>query len=263
MKKQTFKLLMISVLLVSLCGCKSTEPVKAEDLITTEKYVKSIYGNPPRVDIDTSGVGDLAAIINNKDSYKKLAKTEVDIHKFAEKYGANSGYYGNSHIQEVADDIGIECLRYIEDGALYSVHKVKQGGLIYIFYHTHIYEETKNIDNIWMNEWFYVTKKLSSSDFQKIEIGKSTIKDIMKIDPGEQIWENIFYSNIEMFADYHGMISWHYLQDGIFYIQYKYVDGEIVVDYMHLEETFNLDDTSLSIYQPYDAHILDMDWIKR
>ena len=252
MKKRVLKILATIIFVLSLCSCQSSDTLKAD---------YSIYKQTQREEIDVTKVDDIELIINNTKSYDELITTKIDIHEFSGKYGVNSVYYGNDHIKEIVAEIGIECLRYTDNGALYSIHKVKQGGLVYIFYHTYLYDQSQDFEDLYMNNWFYVNQKISSDDFKKIKKQKSTIEDVIKIDSSEQIWKNIFYSDIELFSLI-GMVSRHYLQDGIYYIQYSYIDQKLVVEETYLEKTFDLDDTSLSIYRPYNARILDIDWLE-
>ena len=65
------------------------------------------------------------------------------------------------------DFIGVECLRETEAGALYSVHEVEQGGLLYIFYNTP--EWLTEITTNEIRNWYYVPKRLSSSDFDSMK----------------------------------------------------------------------------------------------
>ena len=69
--------------------------------------------------------------------------------------------------------IGVECLRETEAGALYSVHKVEQGGLLYIFYNTP--EFLTEITTNEIRNWYYVPKRLSSSDFDSMIYKNLTI----------------------------------------------------------------------------------------
>ena len=69
--------------------------------------------------------------------------------------------------------IGVECLRETEAGAFYSVHEVEQGGLLYIFYNTP--EWLTEITTNEIRNWYYVPKRLSSSDFDSMIYKNLTI----------------------------------------------------------------------------------------
>lgn len=204
-------------------------------------------------------IDNLETIINNTDSYDELITKELDIHSFIDYYGSILTIYRHYEIDEVVLNIGIECLRHTDTNSLYSVHKVKQGGLIYMFYHTDLYG-TADFEDTKLNHWFYVCNKTSYDDFKNITPNVSTLKDVMNIDKGAYIFEDIFHLHREEFGE--GMETWHYLEDGICHIRYGYIDGELVVVNISLEDSSNLIDNSLSIRQPCDARILEMDWVK-
>ena len=94
---------------------------------------------------------------DNATPYQELLTKEIDIHSFMENYCLRDPY-GSGEIEDIAADIGIECLRETEAGALYSIHKVKQGGLLYVFYmNSPKYPEYHSIIR-----WFYVRGRASS-----------------------------------------------------------------------------------------------------
>jgi hypothetical protein len=68
--------------------------------------------------------------VDNTTPYQDLITKTVDIHNFASHFEQTGG----RGIDDVMEFMGVECLRETEAGALYSVHKVEQGGLLYILY---------------------------------------------------------------------------------------------------------------------------------
>ena len=152
--------------------------------------------------------------------------------------------------------IGTECLRETAENALYSVHKVKQGGLLYIFYMRH----TSN-DYFRIIRWAYSQKKLSYSDFSHIKEGTS-IDDAKKVDPTTQIFENIYNANPDYWKEQGGLMAWHYLSDGILELGYMIEDDKAVLRYQQFIEDFQISQNDSERSYPYDGHILPMDMIK-
>lgn len=184
---------------------------------------------------------------------EQLLKTEVDIHQFAETYCLQAGSAtGNGSLADIAADPGIECLRATEAGSLYSVHQVKQGGRLYIFYRRGQTAEDTSIVC-----WYYVTKPLSRKDFDAIQEG-STIQDVIRIDPAAQIQYNIYQATQGYWDATGGYGSWHYLDDGILEIGYQNIGGKLTVQEVHFYEDFSIRENR-SIYYPYDGHLIPGD----
>ena len=183
---------------------------------------------------------------------------ECDIHAVVEKYFMSEHRYGNIYgtkrLAELAADLGMECVRQTDAGALYSVHKIKQGGRLYLFYFNQC-EDYRVI------RWFYVQKNLSHSDFAGIKEG-SSIEDVKKIDPTTQIFENIYNGEKDYWKEMGGMMSWHYLTDGILEIGYDITDSEPKVMIMTYHEDYQIDQNDASIVRPYNGEILPIDRIE-
>lgn len=267
MKKKLHIFLSVIVIIFTLCSCSNSlekeYTIKENDIDLIEAdYV-----------INDSTID---RIKNNITPYNELITKEIDIHYFAQKY-ATDELYGCENINVIASDIGIECLRKIDGRTLYSVHKVKQGGLLYIFYEI----PSDDIDAKFFDimQWFYVRESLRYDDFKDLIKNESTIDDIIAIDNAQQIFKNLYYVNREYwnnqyfpnsnFVDengnyYKGVFnSWQYLEDGILEIAYRIVDGEIIYYDSFLIEDFNIRDSNSS-YAPYcNACILDIDRISK
>ena len=196
-------------------------------------------------------------IIDNKTPYQNLLTKEVDIHYFMKKYCLQTGVGGAGKLEDIVSDIGIECLRETGAGALYSIHKVKQGGLLYIFYMNRLPDASNYHPVI---RCFYMRKKLSSEAFNFVKEG-TTINEIKKIDPIAQVWENIYYADSEWWEATGGCGTFHYLSDGILEIGFKKQDGELKVFAKHLTQDFEMPQFSGKSY-PYNGKILDSDWPK-
>lgn len=241
---------MVLVILLSLSGCGSRslvmdyvdlEPTKAPENLTNAEILE-------RVDNDTP--------------YEELLTKTIDIHEFAQKYEVSASTHGFD-LADVATDMGIECLRLTPEGALYSVHRVSQGGLLYIFYanFTEWYREDPSIEEYYryIVYWFYVQKPLSYEDFSSIREG-STFEDVKRIDPTAQIYKNIYEQDPVFFDTSGGHGSIHYMTDGILIIVMKTQDGKTEVigtEYIADYQTLRLQMTPRAY--PYFGKILDQD----
>lgn len=232
------RIITILLVLILLVGCSNSNNLEKD-------YVIDYYST-------TVLDGNLEDFkIDNTTSYEELIKKEVDIHTFAQRYEP----YGNKTIYDVAENIGIECLRKIDGGALYSIHKVKQGGLLYVFYNYNIGYEGA------INRWFYVRERLSFSNFENLIKNKNSIEDVIKINESEQIYFNIYRAHPRDWEE-EILYTMHYLEDGILDVAYKLVDGKLLFSDMHLTEDFDCPDLDAPLQYTYDAQILDTDWPK-
>jgi hypothetical protein len=185
------------------------------------KYIIKL--GTPMLSDDKQKLG-VTLLVNNELPCRQLITKTVDIDDFIKKFYIQPlsmvlGYY----LPDIASGIGIECLRETELGALYSVHKVKQGGLLYIFY-----ARIEKSIYVKVSGWYYVQKKLFSNDFAAIKKG-SSISDVIAIDPAAQIYENIynnepFLYNIKSV----GLDTYHFLGDGILKIHFANINQTAV-----------------------------------
>ncbi len=242
MRSRTHKLGLILLALVLLVGCARSGDLEAS-------YVLHYYDEPT-----TSADDSVVFHIDNTTPYEELITKTVDIHEFVQYY---KPCVGGRDINDVMARFGIECLRKTDAGALYSVHKVKQGGLIYVFYNTNIHYEDK--DGI--RRWFYVRDRLSFADFDEFEENVATIEDVIKVNGVEQIFLNVYHAD-PLFFEEGKLYTSHYLTDGILDVMYTEQDGKLVLAAKHLTEGFDLRDADAAKDIPYDAHILEMDWVK-
>ena len=155
MKRKAATLLVAMLLVGNVASCTPREIRELKRIYeTTTENQNSLMA----VNID--------ALIDNETPYEELITKEIDIHEFVQKF-CISNLTGSGSLNRVNNEIGIECLRCTEAGALYSVHKVKQGGLLYIFYTR--YEDDSAVPPIL--RWFYVPKKRSRADFGTLQTG--------------------------------------------------------------------------------------------
>ena len=236
------RIIVVLLVLVLLIGCTQSDNLEMNYVIE--------YDAPT---VTKENCGDLK--IDNTTPYEELITKTVDIHIFAQRYDP----FGKRNIADVEEYVGIECLRNTDEGALYSVHKVKQGGLLYVFYDN--YDWNKNLANKSIIRWFYVRERLSFSDFENLTEGVDTIDDVIKLNGSEQIFLNIYcaYPN---FIGEEVLYTTHYLEDGILDVAYKLVDGKLVLSDKQLTETFDCPDLDEAIYHAYNALILDIDLLE-
>ena len=246
MKKRVLCVVMVLLMVILLCSCAREDPLQAQYTFR----VKQLGGVDPTVSVT----------VDNTTPYKKLITKDVDIHYFMQTY--TEGPYdcnGYGDLGHIAKDIGVECLRETEAGALYSVHTVKQGGLLYIFYQTRDYYSDMPLTESPMRRWFYVREPLSSADYE----GLDTIDEVIEKDASAQIFKNTYYScDAQSWEVMGGLPAWHYLSDGILEVGYKEVDGELVMFAKELCNDLDLRDFGESERTLYNARILDMDWVK-
>ena len=150
---------------------------------------------------------------DNNIDYNDVITQEVDILEYADaEYARLLNDYTDVELA-----FGLEVMRTMKDGEgerNYSVHKVKQGGLLYVFYGI-------------IQSWYYVVKELSSADFSKIDTG-STPEEVLEIDPATQVYLNelLNESKVTYYTDLSVLVSFHYLTDGCMHIYWRYKDGK-------------------------------------
>jgi hypothetical protein len=207
--------------------------------------------------------------IDNKKHYNELITKPVDIDEFVKRFYTYPatlvlGYY----INDIHHSIGIECLRETELGALYSVHKVVQGGLLYIYY-----ARIKYTGYVKVAGWYYVQKKLSISDFSAIKkqsarANASTLADVISIDPAARIYEDIYDYKNHLFTNFLRHVDTiHFLADGILKIRFKLMEGASLSSSLQVTKKTLVDfDDMQSVrpdlkIHPLNGRILPMDMI--
>lgn len=186
---------------------------------------------------------------DNDTPCEQLITQAVDIHTVMQTFCTHR-IYGEGDLTDIHRVIGVECLRENDDGMLYSVHEIKQGGRLYLFY-----EQFGETDEKPLSRWFYVQKKLAYADFSSIEQG-STMEAVERIDPATQLFDNLYTSHAEEYA-----LSWHYLTDGILELHYTQVDGKYVVHSEEYYPDYEMYQDDESVRKAYDGHILSQDWV--
>lgn len=168
--------------------------------------------------------------INNTDNYKKLISSPVDINRFITGFDSNpyQPFGGKEYrLADVAERLRLECLRQKDDGTVYSVHKVRQGGLLYIFYQNAAPAEESAEPAYYARAWCWSKKTLQYADFSGVTKG-TDIREVQKIDPATAI----FIKRLEHFqgeTDGGFAESRHYLLDGTLCLLYEETDGQYTV----------------------------------
>ena len=261
MNKNAHILGLIAIILMLLMGCANTNPDLdiLEDTSTIEKanFLEESYELKIYDDIEiTQDYGVFHA--DNTTPYEELVTKTVDIHTFVQ----NFDMFGTGRgIDDVMEFIGVECLRETES-AIYSVHKVEQGGLLYIFYRKEPWC-TEITDN-GILRWYYVRERLSSADFNYLEENVTTIEEAILFNEVEQIYLNCYKADPTFQCEPTGSFLYTelYLEDGILGVKYDLVDGELVFSQYSLIEDYDMSKYVASRSYPYEARVLEKDWVE-
>ena len=241
----TCRWLSVIPLLALLVSCGPKNSLEKTYTLPTQNAASSAPAQAPAPAV--------AIPVSREKPAEELLTKEIDIHEVVEKYFTEN-LSGKGSLEEVTADIGVECLRETEAGALYSVHEIKQGGRLYIFYTN----DAEAPDYHAFVQWFYVQKKRSRADFAAIKIG-SAIEEVKKIDPTTQIFENIYNANPAYWSEQKGYMSWHYLDDGILEIGYEIGSGKVMA--LNFTDNYQISRYDANRVLPYDGRILEMDWV--
>lgn len=202
--------------------------------------------------------------LDNKTPYEELITKTMDINAFFDKcydiLTVGGVTHGSHPLSEIDEAFGIECLRRNRARNYYSVHKLKQGGLLYIFYRLNTYQKNGFYD---VFGWFVTQERLSYKDFSSVEQG-SPYEDVEAVDPAADIYEQRLLSYLEKTSEQSALffVTQHYLTDGILRIQYEFVDGKYVVQSMKYHSDFQVDLLRASSYPRYNGKILKIDAIQ-
>ena len=267
-KKPAFWIIIVAVLASVIAAvCFLTDPVSEKDTSVLGESDSTEQTNPDnplekryelKINDDIEITQDYGVFqTDNTTPYEELITKTVDIHAFAQYFDIVGDGRG---IDDVMEFIGVECLRETETGALYSVHKVEQGGLLYIFYDNQ--EWLTEIKTNGIKVWFYVRERVSSSDFASLQKNVSTIEDVIEIDEVDQIFLNCYRADPEYQYDGKHLYTVHYLEDGIYLILYELIGGELIFTDDYFADNFDLPIQTESRYYPYYAQVLEMDMVE-
>ena len=236
-------LLLTIVLLLSFPGCGTTPPQESISVPeVTEEQER-----------------DLLASADNMTAYDELLKgyPVIDIDEFVERFDPEPQRYsiGSVRLYQIASAYGVPCLRKIDDPGYYSVHRVKQGGLLYIFY-----EEDRE-HQVSCKQWFTVQKPVSRADFDYVKKG-TRLSNIVKTDPAAAVFARMAKKQLKENKDDPApfFTSWHYLTDGVMICTYEkkwygYVIDQVLIDDYSAFKGFTAKERS----SPYNGEILSND----
>ena len=245
-----------AAVLTSFClltACEKKPAVSHPSSIGGES-VNSMEQTTGTLDLDTLRDKETLLLkrVNNTDPYQTLITTPVDIDVFVDTFDSDPfrAFNGQKvYISQVAEAVGLECLRQKPDGTLYSVHKVSQGGLLYIFYEPGRYAS-------YLRTWYYVKKPLSYSDFQGIKEG-ADMQKVKKVDPAA----SVYIDRLDRFGGVKEgtLLSDHYLQDGILRYGYEKVDGRYVIVGFRFDPDFRAHGYGAAVERIIDGQVYPMD----
>ena len=128
-------------------------------------------------------------VIDNSISFASYESKEYAIETLKNYFGIYSsqerssfGIYTDEDkldINNVNKYFPIDFIRQNEN-SFYSMYKVKEGGIYYVFW-------SVNLENVVALQSVYINKLKTESDFDSIEIGRSTCEDVFKIDPATEL----------------------------------------------------------------------------
>jgi len=267
MKKWMFLLLAFSLLFFGSCkkNCADTSGASGIGVssinkngsdTSTANVSESNAINNWTNSIESANEKKILNLINNVDSYDRLISKSINIDSFIEMYDDDPDFFLKGaaiRLKQLDEDIGIECIRKTDTGMIYSVHKVRQGGLLYIYYNT-----TDNQNVTYVRNWYYVKKSLSFNAFTQISEG-SNITDVEKIDPAT----SIFIKKFNNFSERRDSIrTFHYLNDGILSYLFEYTDGKLVVSSVDFDENFYARDYGSAKERLINGRVLSIDRLK-
>lgn len=219
-------------------SASATASASSETAATTESPV--IYPGPFQT------YDEILAAVDNSTPYQDKLKTELEpslLPKWESTSWSSSGSY-LINIMEHQKNYPLELLRKIDDEYLYSMNKVKGGGILYSFYYIMRKEDTISI---FLHSTVYLEKVLSYSAFKSLKVG-SSIDDVLSIDPKTTYTIQRLETSLTT-RD----ASMHLLKDGLLVINY---DNPSVIDIKCFSDWIIPDSFNYS----YHFNILPQDW---
>lgn len=155
--------------------------------------------------------------VDNSIDIKSATDAEYDLYRLNDFFGVYSSQEKSAYgikidkedlsIEKVNSIFPIQIMRYSGNN-YYSVYKVRECGLYYVFW-------LSNDDGVFVSDTFYISKLKQKIDFDVLQIGISTYKDVYETDPSSEIV--LILSN--------GVYSYSLLDDGnILQIEYSFTD---------------------------------------
>lgn len=125
------------------------------------------------------------------------------------------------YMSEINERFPMECLR-LNNRHYYTVYRVEEGGYYYVFFASTFNETFDPISDPRMNTSFYLDRTISPKAFADVEIGKTTMDEIVEIDPSLDL----------DFGRSSGPASYSLLSDGSILALYYLKDAEEWMTFM-------------------------------
>ena len=245
MKLRFMSILLILAFTLFFGGCQKNKLAEKYVFFHQEKQLNEFDQN-------------ISSLINGTNMCDSVKVQSVNIHQFVQRYTGVARPYVH-YMSELVNDIGIGLLRETEEGTLYSIYSVDQGGKLVVFYNNE--EWRKETEDRPILRWFYIREELCFNDFKELIENKCSMEEVIRVDETEQIFENIWFGDWPFDEQKpEEFITWHYLSDGILQLWYRQEQGKTVVfDYVWNPD-FDLEDWQAAVHRPYNARVLDIDW---
>ena len=267
MKRRWFICVLCVIMLVLSSSCREETPpgkTSATDDTTMSYPTETL---PPEEAAKAAAVFKTQEIVlkrlNQQTEYKKLLTKIIDIDVYLQTYFNDPNatcMVEMPTIKQMEEDFGIECLRKNPAGNYYSVHEVKQGGLLYVFYKPWIQPGAEYLK---IYNWLYAQKTLSFQNFSAVKEG-SAYQAVEQLDPVVvAAYTNrmeIYNQQRESQDETKSMYSMHYLQDGIISVFSVLRDGAMVVTRVDYRPDFQVDYYWEGRMPKYNGRILPQDY---
>lgn len=189
---------LICVLTTTSCAPESPKAY-ALSLMSVSERTETIMNNQTGNHLDKAEVFAEDRIENTK-RLSDILTDEYAIEDLADFFGRASSNESSLsglktldvRIAAANEKFPIECLRQTDRGILYSVYKVKEGGLFYVFW-AGIFDNTIDAKDTIVDWTVYFTAylptsvKLTQNDFNSIIPNSSTAEEVAVIDPNFEL----------------------------------------------------------------------------
>ena len=196
-------LTILCILLLCSCASISDMPVSKEGLdLPPEDLNERIEPIMNHQSNFTSGATtfETERRVENTTPLSKILTTEYTFEELqdffrkasAEKYFLSSSSMLDVRIATANERFPIQCLRQTESGVLYTVYKVAEGGLFYVFW-TGVFDNANDATDVivdWtvdFTAYLPNTIQLTQDDFKSIIPGSTTAEDVASIDPNVEL----------------------------------------------------------------------------
>lgn len=192
-------LIIVAISLLCVLTTTSCAPESPEALMGVSGGIETIMNNQTDNDLGSAEFFAKNRIENTK-SLSDILTVEYAIEDLVDFFGgasSNESTFSGTSILDIRiatanEKFPIECLRQTDSGSLYSVYKVKEGGLYYVFW-ADIFDNTIDVKDTIVDWAVYFTAylptsiKLTQNDFNSIIPNSSTAAEVAFIDPNFEL----------------------------------------------------------------------------